>query len=196
MPVSHDHGLIFVHIPKTGGSSITKAIGVYGRKSIRSAFGSRRQHYTMSQLLGMGCITTKERFEYFKFSFVRNPFDRMVSIFRYMVRAKEEKIRNFNKAIRYHVNSMKKGREKRVFYFRPQSEYLFSEGEMIVDFIGRFEHLKRDFRKVARRVGISGSLPHLKRSKARNYRSYYNRASKDLVKRFYAEDLDKFKYKF
>jgi len=194
MPVSHKYNAIFIHIPKTGGSSIAKSMGLYGNKSIRSAWGNRRQHFTMSELLQEGCITEEEKEQYFKFSFVRNPFDRMVSLYLYQNRGVKKP--NFPKYIYSTFKRIKNCTEKRLFYFRKQSDYLFYNEVCVVDFIGRFESIKTDFKKISNRLNIIFKLPHLKKSKRKHYRTYYDIGSRKIVKQFYEADLEKFGYSY
>ncbi|MEO0741389.1 MAG: sulfotransferase, partial [Bacteroidota bacterium] len=67
---------------------------------------------------------------------------------------------------------------------------------LLVDYTMRFENLHKSFEEVARRLGKDVQLPHLKKSKRRDYRTYYDDATIDLVADFYAVDLEAFGYTF
>ena len=97
MPVSHAHRAIFVHIPRAGGSSIEKALGIFGRENdgVNSpcpdmlfgvAGGVQMQHLTIGEIRGRIDAAIFE--SYFKFAFVRNPFDRIVSAYVWSEEAK------------------------------------------------------------------------------------------------------------
>jgi len=90
MPVSHKYKTIFVHIPRAAGSSIERALGIYGRKNdgvntpcpdilFGVSQGIQLQHLTIQEIRTRGDKTIFE--DYFKFAFIRNPFDRIVSAF-------------------------------------------------------------------------------------------------------------------
>jgi hypothetical protein len=81
-----------------------------------------------------------------------------------------------------------------------EEQYKFicdESGELMVDFVGRFETLQKDFDSVCRMIGISEiCLPHKKKSKRRNYDYYYNDESRHLVSEMYARDIQMFGYTF
>lgn len=67
---------------------------------------------------------------------------------------------------------------------------------LLVDFVGRFEQIERDFDHVQQRIGVKASLPHLVRSEHRPYHDYYDHETRDLVARHYRCDVDAFGYEF
>jgi hypothetical protein len=71
-----------------------------------------------------------------------------------------------------------------------------SEGEMIVDFVGRYENLSKDFLKVCKILNINASLPHINKSSHMNYRSYYSAKTRSLVEENFSEDIELFGYTF
>ncbi|NIO39063.1 MAG: hypothetical protein GTO41_01975 [Burkholderiales bacterium] len=71
-----------------------------------------------------------------------------------------------------------------------------SSGELLVDFVGRFEYLRQDFQRICQTAGIRADLPHSNSSKHRDYRSYYNRATVNLLKDAFREDVDYFGFEF
>ena len=77
------------------------------------------------------------------------------------------------------------------------SEFICDEnGEVMVDFIGRFENLETDFNRISDQIGISNQLPHVNRTKHTKYRDYYNAESKKLVHAIALRDIEMFDYEF
>jgi hypothetical protein len=81
--------------------------------------------------------------------------------------------------------------------FMPQRRWLVNpQGEMLVEFIGRFENLQQDFTTVCERLSLRAELGHAKPSGRGSYRDYYDSASRDLIARCFEEDLQAFDYSF
>ena len=99
MPVDHHRKLLFIHIPKTGGTTISSLLGLRTKDrsaSLQTLFGDfgsvALEHLTLSQT---GQFLTAEEFSsYFKFAFVRNPWDRTVSSALWRTRLREDGIRD------------------------------------------------------------------------------------------------------
>ena len=89
MPISHKEKIIFIHIPKTGGGSVEKTLNIWGSDNNGSltpdynilyglAENKLLHHFTFREILDL----TKKKFKDYKvFSFVRNPYDKIVSEF-------------------------------------------------------------------------------------------------------------------
>ena len=159
--------------------------------------------------------------EYFKFAFVRNPWNRMVSIYKYF---EYDKISSFKSFLTGEFrNNLFKNKH---WFVGPQSDYVYSEdGELLVDYVGRFEDLQNDFNHICKQIGLPPTkLPHVNASKNKrsilsknpksmlrnilytlkikkppyykNYRKYYDKESIDLVAEFYQKDIELFGYDF
>jgi len=134
--------------------------------------------------------------EYYKFAFVRNPWDRLVSLFFFGEQQKRKWARlSFNAfATRectnildgiYNTNS------------KPMIEWIRDDDRnILVDYIGKFESLTTDWENVKLALNISNNLPHIKRSNHLNYRTYYTKELKKLVDQAYKEDIEFFNYSF
>jgi hypothetical protein len=70
------------------------------------------------------------------------------------------------------------------------------DGNVIVDFVGRFENLERDFQTICSSIGIDPELPHLNRTSHRNYRCYYTDETKEIVRGWARKDIEMFGYEF
>lgn len=69
-------------------------------------------------------------------------------------------------------------------------------GELLVDFVGRFERLEEDFQFIVRRLGLNARLPTSNRSDHSKYREYYTPALRDEISRAFRVDIDYFGYVF
>ncbi|MCH7663752.1 MAG: hypothetical protein IH859_07775, partial [Chloroflexi bacterium] len=72
-----------------------------------------------------------------------------------------------------------------------------SAGNLIVDFVGRFENIQEAFNSVCNALKLKNIiLPHINRSTRRDYESYYNKSTANLVKTAFKEDIDFFGYTY
>ena len=128
----------------------------------------------------------------FKFTIVRNPFDRVVSAFSYL----RWKCRGyeFNEFV---VEVL--GRQGTAFdpHFDPQSDGLFHDGGLLVDHVGRFESIQDSWRAIAGWIEAPTPLPHRGSSKrATSYTGYFSDDARRVVERLYRDDLANFGYAF
>jgi len=199
--ISHAKKFIFVHIGKNGGRSIDSVLRRYAEKFIT--------HQHILDIIKDGSID-----DYFKFAFVRNPWDRCVSRYHYV---KNKSVRGkayhnttfrdfvFNKNDRFKLSAgfirhsprlVKVYEEKSPF--EQQLDWISDEnGKILADFIGRFENIQEDFDIVCDKIGIPREkLPHKNKSKHKHYTEYYDEETKEVVARRYVKDIEFFKYKF
>ena len=198
--ISHKHKCIFVHIPKTAGQSLCTNLG--GWKRVRPQGFDRglkkyRHHFTMSEYLEHGYLKIEKLELYFKFGFVRNPYDRILSEFKYAKRIYSKFKSNFNGFVkRGWGNSRRHSTIKQ--HIRPQYEFLYdTDGKCLVDFIGRFENLQEDFNIICDKIKIPHQeLPHRNKTKHKHYTEYYDDEIREIVAKKYAKDIEYFGYKF
>ena len=198
--ISHTHKFVFVHTPKTAGQSLYKNLGGWSRVSPQGfdkGLKKYRHHFTMSEYLEHGYLDSGKFELYFKFGFVRNPYDRILSEFKYAKRIYSK----FKKDFKYFVkrpwgNSRRHSTIKQ--HIRPQYEFLYdADGKCMVDFIGKFENLQQDFNIVCEKIGIpQQQLPHKNASKHKHYTEYYDEETKQIVAEKYAKDIEYFGYEF
>ena len=140
MVISHSLKCIFIHIQKIGGSSIEHVLTVADPEVVSNLF---RRHVFARQLQA---VLTKEIWEsYFKFAFVRNPWERLVSWHAMCLQRPGndfqrhifEKYSYFDDFIEHAIEGM----AKRLSF--NQLDYICNaEGDVIVDFVGRTEKFK------------------------------------------------------
>jgi hypothetical protein len=209
--ISDRHRFIYVHTPKSGGSSIEEVLlkneieidDVNFQKKfwadnlsikLKKKFfiGKTDQkfaphHYTTEMLK----TEYPNKFKnYFKFTFVRNPWDKVVSEWLYFKKIDPE----YNFAFKESINN-------KSYWNKPYpfEEHTWSQVEFAseCDYVGRFESLQKDFDTVCEMVGITKQkLPHRNKSKCKNYIDYYDDESKEMVAKKYAKDIEYFGYKF
>ncbi|MEM7233719.1 MAG: sulfotransferase family 2 domain-containing protein [Planctomycetota bacterium] len=207
MLISDEKKFIFVHVPKTGGSSMSQALQPVSLErqssrwySLLRKFGLPRD-YRKFRFLTHGHLRSVERImppeiykEYFKFAFVRNPWDRLVS--------------EYN-ALMHQPNNRRYRRVAKLDGFKGYLEYeaprivdsqvdmlLDSRGEIGVDFVGRFENLAADFQHVCERVGLETDLGHVNAHKHASYRTFYTDETREFVRKYWHRDIEAFDYEF
>ena len=201
--ISADRHWIFVHIQKTGGNSICSAPGV--------EFYDPHKHFFARELRDIYGNATWEAC--FKFAFVRNPWDRLVSWWS-MIDARRHAVTPGRQLNKFHHFVLERATcfeefldncdeeivdgDGRKWIYRNQVDYLTDlSGAMLVDFVGRFETLEQDFAAIARRILTSPvRLPYVNGSKHLHYSQYYTPAQAEKVAQRYARDIVVFGYKF
>ena len=182
----------FIHIPKTGGTSVEAALNYPFRHN--TAVEERRE---------LGTKRWKKRFS---FTIVRNPWDRLLSFYLHELTVRDSVLAQhpveFNEWVRtvfkhngFHLYEEEKYRK----YLSNQWVWVSDEqGHQIVDYIIRFENIRSDFAKLVQHLNMPGIiLPHLKKTKRRrNYDGYYDPDTKEIIGAFYVKDLEKFGYHF
>lgn len=182
-----EQGPIFIHIPKTGGTSISKNI----QKHI-----PLNQHHRQVSFYGEH-ISKK-----FVFTFVRNPYDRIVSVYHYLNQglgnSRDNALganlpKNFKSFVKNYLCNL--DINKPVFrpHMLPMTFWL--DGE--VDFIGRFENLQKDYDTLCHQLNIPIQiLPIHNKSQHNYYRKYYDDETKKIIEQIYHVDISRFNYTF
>jgi hypothetical protein len=198
--ISYELRCILVHVQKTGGSSIRQAMNLPQADPHKHRFAAELQ-----------LIYGPEAWsDYFKFAFVRNPWDRLVSWWEMIRRnaAEGRPLNGFQRYVITHASSFEefirncdsecRDGDGSKWIYRNQLDYLTdASGRLIVDFVGRYENLQADFDIVTQRLGLKRiALPHVNRSMHRHYAQYYSSESESIVGQRYARDLAAFGYQF
>jgi len=224
-----DKKLIFIHIPKTAGTSIEhffapKISFKYGLGHDPKNFpkaSAWRQHISMQQITDHGVnriiseptsdIFKLSEDEYllkyqqqdedflknsFKFCFVRNPLDRFVSEFFWRNNFNgfhgkrspscfDDFVENFES---YYLDPIE-------CHYRTQASFINNKNNIQMDFIGRFENFNDDWKRLLKLLGLQHEkAPFLQRSNHKDYMSYYNSSTRNIIEAFYQEDFCAFNY--
>ena len=201
--ISEKEKFIFIQIPKTGCTSAEKVLRAHtSGKSVGSPQNRHKITFKHAKLTRIEEELGKDKLaEYFKFSFVRNPWDWLVSNYFYCRgmhspyrnrRPKnfiqKSKDLNFQAWLYWYIDG-EKGTQKEMI--------VDSSGEIGVDFVGKLENYQSDFNKVCNKLNIKrAKLPHINTTKHKNYKKYYNEDTIKLVQEAYSEDVNSFQYKF
>ncbi|MBK1710437.1 sulfotransferase family 2 domain-containing protein [Marichromatium gracile] len=217
MLLSPRYRFLFVHIAKTGGTSVRAALqGLRWRDPwyYPMFLCSRMSHLSGHRIgtklprhakavLAQELLPRPFYDSLFKFAFVRNPWDLQVSSFHHIRRERPHYLgghQEFADFLRWKLDPERPYQYHVDTSITRQSDYLVDlHGEVIVDFIGRYEQLHDDFATVCARIGITPpALPHARKAtdRKRDYRSYYDDDTAELVARHFARDIELLDYRF
>lgn len=181
--ISHSHKFLFIQIPKTATSSIHSVLAPhmeydYTQISRHAKYSEAAEFYPESK-------------NYFKFSFVRNPWDRLLSFYFFKKTDKaKEKIPDDLSFKNFILTALISGQTA----FN-QKSYIDGFDENC--FIGRFETLQDDFDKICDTIGIpKNKLPLRNATDHNDYTEYYDNETREIVAEKYAKDIEYFNYKF
>jgi Sulfotransferase family len=217
MLISHSQHFIFVHVAKVAGLSLRDALEDYVeepehfriKRPAKIIHGKPNVLYAMWKeallhptALQIRTAVGDEMFNsYFKFAFVRNPWDLQVSMYHFILKETQHRhhhtvkaMANFTEYLEWMMATPKpftKGATKF------QKDMLCDEqGQVLVDFVGRYENLTADFEGICQRLNIQSTIAHLNQSHHRDYPSYYDQKSRELVTDYFQEDIALFGYEF
>lgn len=207
MIISFLHKFIFIAVPKTGTHAVRQAlreqmgaddweqVGLFVKKAfpIPELAAIRHGHLTLRQVQP---FLDRDDFEgFYKFGFVRNPFDRFVSFCSFMTRKEGSFDRDPQGVMRYFLLVAPPWGS---IHFQPQHIFFEDEaGRIVADQIGRVEEMQASYEQACREIGIaSRPLDKVNASRRGDYRSYYTPQLRDAVARLYARDLELFGYEF
>jgi hypothetical protein len=226
--ICREFGCLFIHVPKTAGQSIEQffmeRLGldrktgrnhlVMGQNTDRDCGTRKLCHLSATEYMTCGHLTPQEFDGMFKFAFVRNPYERLVSEYLYRNYFSHHSFRDFV------LNKMPPpGWGDQYRHVMPQYDLLHdADGRLLVDFVGRFENLAEDFAQVCATLGFEDAeLPHRNQSdKAsrqrkrwirntlffngengkRHWANYYDAQTREFVAKLYRNDLATFDYGF
>jgi chondroitin 4-sulfotransferase 11 len=209
--ICNDHRFIYTKVGKTGSASIQEQL---------IKLGGNQQHLDHYHILDDINENTQN---YFKFTFVRNPWARCVSRYFYVKSRQGERYNmyknsTFNEYIKAkgppyednddrkflltfdwcsHSPNLQKLYEKK-HPFENQVDWISDEhGKVLTDFVGKFENLQEDFNAVCDKIGIPHQqLPHKNKTNHKHYTEYYDDETRSIVAEKYAKDIEYFGYEF
>ncbi|WP_282167890.1 sulfotransferase family 2 domain-containing protein [Shewanella japonica] len=204
--ISIEHKCIFVHIPKNAGTSIESVIWPEERSESQLWMGFVDKYHNKYQTGGLQHLLAKQIrqevgeqifSDFFKFTIVRNPWDKAVSQFSYMSKRKD--LREFCRLsdsadFKTYLQAITKVKHVQ---WMPQVDFILDdEGNPLVDFIGRFESLDIDVSKIFNKLNITSTLPHINQGNRDSYHQFYDEESKGMVAELFSKDIAYFNYQF
>lgn len=207
MIISHKHRFIFFAVPKTATHAIRQALlphldeddwqqqVLFGKDQLPIPALAAKEHGHLSVREVLPYLSADVWRSYFKFAFVRNPYDRFVSTCFFLFR----KDPGFTQSAMLNMKqALDRPRFRQRVLVQPQSTLLTGpDGKLAPDFIGRFEDLQASYDEVCRHIGIT--TPNLEKrnvSEHDQYADYYDEQLKRMVTDFYRDDLANFSYQF
>ncbi len=204
--VCPDNKIVFIHIFRAAGNSIRKMLSYFPSQEVLTV------HCDAADLKAEMISSGKSNLwqESFKFSFIRNPFDWMVSTYMYHRQNNNNDYfqgittMSFEEFVLWYTEvAMKERRQAGTNKCITLGEFIYDAyGNPLVDFIGRYENMVQDWQEVCLKIGIYNRvnvLPKINEGSARagrHYRSFYTDRSINMVTQAFAKDLQMFNYKF
>ena len=193
---NHELKCVFIHIPRSAGTSINKAI-----------FGKDIGHPTLDYYYAHDPVATDS---YFKFTVARNPWDRLVSAFHLVKNHcanENERVIQWRNRYLYDIDTfdmfvdrLSDSKFRRIItaqaHFRPQVDYITINDKVSVDYIARFENINDDFEKICQRIGIEVELNKINAAERSSYKDYFDDKTKAIVEVMYDRDIRHFDYSF
>lgn len=200
MIINKEKKFIFVRQQKTATTSIISALGVHPRGILKtqknlnnyiySTTGKQYDcnHIPLFELKNIAPQVYKNKNDYFKFGFTRNPWERLVSAWTFAFckkRITEYGEVSFSKFVKHHTDA----------WLGVEMNTLdFCDG---CDFIGKLENLQSDFAIICDSLKIPNkNLPHKNRTQHKHYTEYYDDETREIVAKKYEKDIEYFGYKF
>jgi hypothetical protein len=198
--------LNFLHIPKTGGSSVHAwLIKHHGPKTQSWSFNKHPKLSVFTEGYGPA----------FTFTVVRNPWDRFVSMYHWAQTVKRDNGRNLfnitNKKFLENNNFDADNMPSFEWVVDNMDSIVNAEGatgliarnqsthwmDAPVDYIVKFETINEDMKVVMDMVGVSGTIiPHTNKTVRKDYREYYTDRTRDVIAKVFEADIERFKYQF
>ena len=211
MVLSTEPPFLFLHVPKTGGSSVEETLYSYttwGFHTITHGIALQYKHWMNTELFD----------SLYKFAFVRNPWDLQVSCYEYYVKQNNIDM-TFDEYIEWKFTGNILDMESRLpkedpnvntewlrscFYIHrtPQNYFLIDEeGNYLVNYIASFEKLQEHYDVICEKIGIEQTpLSHLNYSHHRDrdipFQKYYNEKTRKIIENRYSLDIKTFGYTF
>jgi hypothetical protein len=226
--VSEDHRFVYLAIPKVASTSILNSLLPFfdfgldseSLEKLKQGIPLRGAHekfgrsrYQISKAAFLSRMADSQYDHYFKFTFVRNPWDRLLSC--YMSKVVRSgagmPMGKYGNVTLWRNMSFQEFAEAVCLipdeeanpHFRSQHIFVCDEGSrknILADFVGRFENLEEDFKIITRTIGIGAQLPHAADTNSirssRSYHDFYDEKLAEMVGERYREDAEIFGYSF
>ena len=200
MIISHAHKFLFVAIPKTATHSIRRALRpqlhqydweqchLFEHKAFPLEPIAQLRHGHIS------CVQIKPFLpagiweQYWKFCFVRNPYDRFVSTCYFFHRETSHMERDPLGTMK---RSLSEAETRQHVLFRPQHEFICGpDSQLLVDYVGTFEALQEHFDTICQRLQLPSTVLSVHNASDRKpVEECYDRELRDMVASYYAKDF-------
>jgi hypothetical protein len=190
--VCPDKNFLYMKTHKVAGSSIFKKVlkPIFKNSIFEGKYNPKEMTNWYENTID------KDLESFYKFTFVRNPWDRLVSNYFY---SKLQKELNITFSFDEFINRLIEQRlhQTILIHSNPIHDYFLYNDKQYVDFIGRYENLNKDWQHVANVIGVSrNKLPVFNTTNHKNYKTYYNKTTIKLVGDFFEKEIDYLGYTF
>ena len=207
--------LCFIHIPKCAGTSIEKAMQIeehpgygFGKKRYHNRhprYVFQLQHFTYKQLHSFGVLPKEKSFYYF--TFVRNPYSRLVSDFKWCHRwlrhanifghldSDKRGWSTFEEFVHFVKDHVEEYKDSDFLWSHFSPQYKFIE-DCPIHYIGKVETFAEDIRKISKESGYHMNIHHLNKRQHRPYQEFYTKELQDIVYELYKKDFEEFGYDY
>lgn len=200
--------IIFVHVYKVAGISISRSLEknlfpnlVNSNEYIYYHYKKRFKNHNIiyendqiskhSKAIDYMNYLKNDYSNYFKFAFVRNPYDWQVSLFSYMKQHIGHPQHDIIKDMDFETYLYWRCTKDKNY----QSEFLVdSNNNFIVDFIGRYENINNDIVVLEKQLGFKFNLPFVNKSSRKKYQDYYKKETKELIYNNFKKDFELLEY--
>jgi hypothetical protein len=203
--ISFRQRFVFVAVPKTATHAFRVALRPHlGERDWEQCVLFEKKYFPVEALaqIGHGHITCRQVQpfllpgmwgNFFKFCTVRNPFDRFVSCCYFVNRENQLLRKEPLDAMKRIIQDKQLAKE---ILFRPQYEFMTDvDGQLMVDYVCKFETLQSDFDRVCGRLNLPlTTLKHINTNKHGSFESVYDEELKEMVREFYQKDFALFNY--
>ena len=171
---------------------------IYGFVNTRKT-GILHYYKTSTELYELSNITKEQWDSYTKFTFIRNPYDKIISAWKFIERVKPKR-----KTLIEFLN-YKDEFDNSVYShsFIPQYTHLIDENnELNINYFGRFENLNEDLIYILKKINVQKITHHkyilenikLNQSSKQNYSLYYTNDILEIVNKYFEIDFEKFNF--
>jgi len=199
MVVFNDKKCIFIHIPKTAGTSIEQFIRDNGRNEIN--FLGVRNNRSLHHLTAIELLKEIKLFyQYYRFSMVRNPYDRFLSEYYWtpILNVGYKSGKSKTDFLNYVENIVKKKEYFTNIYndhFIPQYYFLFNKkNQLLVNEVFRYENLDDSVEYLKKKLNIQTTFPKLNYTNANIQKEDWTDTEKERIYKIYNIDFIVFKY--
>lgn len=204
MIISHCERFVFVHIPKVAGKTVRKQLAQYADHANRYwgiqaetqlGRGIDKAHVPLIDLKSLYSQDYEYFDKYFVFAFVRNPYDRFYSAFQ--EHARQRKLPNsvnFNDYVQVNITADNIRYNWKFIHFCPQNYFTHIGYKLQVDFIGCYENLKADLKRLSCLLKLNDNALDIIQRSSESSLKYYDQKTLNLVNQLYDNDFNYFGY--